>query len=229
MNEIVFLRPFPLNAPPWMSPSVSSYINDLLPSMVLSVSSTLKEMIRKLLGHILLRPFRPIWVVPDEDGVMEWKGDNVEEFLDHVSSSSPCDDYSSSSSGGGPNPISHSNIHALLDFTPLVLLSCSPARSENMHSAHHSWKYIQGAGDDEENWSRGLTPELFWKNKDLILKSDNPNEVLSMEISLSVTHTKFAICPLDSLSQRYYINLLICIPIFPLSICPSVLVLFSTQ
>ena len=223
MNEIVFLRPFPLIAPPWMSPSVSSYINDLLPSMVLSVSSTLKEMIRKLLGHILLRPFRPIWVVPDEDGVLEWKGDNVEEFLDHVSSPSARDDNSSSSSGGRLHPISHSNIHALLDFTPLVLLSCSPARSENMHSAHHSWKYIQGAGDDEENWSRGLTPELFWKNKDLILKSDNPNEVFR-EISLSVTLLKSVICPLNSLSQSCHIALLICIPI-----CPSGLVLFSTQ
>ena len=184
MNEIVFLRPFPLNAPPWMSPSISSYINDLLPSMVLSVSPTLKEMIRKLLGHILLRPFRPFWVVPDEDGVLEWKGEDVEELLDYFSSSSPRDDdyssssSSSSSSGGTPHTTSLSDSRTLLDFTPLVLLSCSPARSENTHSAHHSWKYIQGAGDDEENWSCGLTAEIFWKNRDLILESDDPNEVL---------------------------------------------------
>ena len=152
--------------------------------MVLSVSPTLKEMIRKLLGHILLRPFRPYWVVPDEDGVLEWKGEDVEELLDYFSSSSPRDDdyssssSSSSSSGGTPHTTSLSDSRTLLDFTPLVLLSCSPARSENTHSAHHSWKYIQGAGDDEENWSCGLTAEIFWKNKDLILESDDPNEVL---------------------------------------------------
>ena len=27
-----------------------------------------------------------------------------------------------------------------------------------------SWTYLQGAGDDEENWARGLAPELFWKH-----------------------------------------------------------------
>ncbi|GJP63814.1 hypothetical protein CLOP_g20856 [Closterium sp. NIES-67] len=26
------------------------------------------------------------------------------------------------------------------------------------------WTYIQGAGDDEESWARGLTPQLFWRN-----------------------------------------------------------------
>ena len=32
-----------------------------------------------------------------------------------------------------------------------------------------SWTYIQGAGDDEENWSRGLTPGLFWANYEELL------------------------------------------------------------
>jgi tRNA A64-2'-O-ribosylphosphate transferase len=31
--------------------------------------------------------------------------------------------------------------------------------------------YIQGAGDDSEGWSHGLTPELFWANKDLLTGS----------------------------------------------------------
>lgn len=29
--------------------------------------------------------------------------------------------------------------------------------------------YIQGAGDDSESWSYGLTPELFWKRKNQLL------------------------------------------------------------
>lgn len=27
----------------------------------------------------------------------------------------------------------------------------------------HSWSYVQGAADDEENWARGLKPELWWR------------------------------------------------------------------
>ena len=31
--------------------------------------------------------------------------------------------------------------------------------------------YIQGAGDDSEGWSRGLTPTLFWQHKDALLNT----------------------------------------------------------
>lgn len=31
--------------------------------------------------------------------------------------------------------------------------------------------YIQGAGDDSEGWSHGLTPVLFWKHKDQLLST----------------------------------------------------------
>lgn len=33
------------------------------------------------------------------------------------------------------------------------------------------WTYVQGAGDDEETWARGLTPELFWANRVFLLSS----------------------------------------------------------
>ena len=36
-----------------------------------------------------------------------------------------------------------------------------------------SWTYIQGAGDDEENWSCGLTPGLFWANCEELLVLQN--------------------------------------------------------
>ncbi|EAS30475.3 initiator tRNA phosphoribosyl transferase [Coccidioides immitis RS] len=31
--------------------------------------------------------------------------------------------------------------------------------------------YIQGAGDDSEGWACGLTPDIFWNNRELLLKS----------------------------------------------------------
>jgi Rit1 N-terminal domain len=194
MNEIVFEKAFPLVPPPWLSLSVTSQINARLPSMVASVSHSLKSMIRALLKPLLKKPYKPIWVAPDEDGVMEWSGGDCELFLDacHLNSDTDADDddsdgaaaHSAAGTGAGDDTGAASGSRASsvgaphsLDFTPLVLLSCSPMRSQNTHSAHHSWKYIQGAGDDEENWSAGLSSELFWKNKDLILASDDPHEV----------------------------------------------------
>lgn len=31
--------------------------------------------------------------------------------------------------------------------------------------------YIQGAGDDSEGWSHGLTPQAFWKHKEVLMQS----------------------------------------------------------
>ena len=81
-----------------------------------------------------------------------------------------------------------------LGFTPLFLVSasapvahlrhtmCKPQRSVKQKTgfcAHQSWtvlciigategdssfEYVPGAGDDEESWAKGLTPQLFWQN-----------------------------------------------------------------
>lgn len=56
--------------------------------------------------------------------------------------------------------------HDSWDFTPIILVSgsCSTGPIQQMTSSEFSWNYISGAGDDEESWSRGLTPSLFWGN-----------------------------------------------------------------
>lgn len=52
------------------------------------------------------------------------------------------------------------------DFTPVIMVSASGRDGLMKQSvqAEFSWRYIPGAGDDEESWARGLTPDLFWKN-----------------------------------------------------------------
>lgn len=40
---------------------------------------------------------------------------------------------------------------------------------ENKLFNQQSYYYIPGAADDEDSWSRNLTPELFWKNREKIL------------------------------------------------------------
>jgi len=51
------------------------------------------------------------------------------------------------------------------NFTPIVLVSVSEplqGRGERKVGVHgHSFAYVPGAGDDEESWARGLTPELY--------------------------------------------------------------------
>ncbi|KAK6151846.1 hypothetical protein DH2020_014481 [Rehmannia glutinosa] len=59
------------------------------------------------------------------------------------------------------------------DFTPIILVSASSADGTFQHrtTSEFSWKYIAGAGDDEEGWSRGLSPDLFWKHAHDIISS----------------------------------------------------------
>lgn len=47
--------------------------------------------------------------------------------------------------------------------------------------------YIQGAGDDCEGWSRGLSPALFWANKEQLLGA---TEEIIADIILRVNHMK---------------------------------------
>jgi tRNA A64-2'-O-ribosylphosphate transferase len=55
------------------------------------------------------------------------------------------------------------------DFHPIVL--CTASR--RVHGGEVSeGGYIQGAADDHEAWAQGLTPELFWANKDLLLTTN---------------------------------------------------------
>lgn len=59
------------------------------------------------------------------------------------------------------------------DFHLIVLCSASKrVRGAEMSEGG----YIQGAGDDSEGWSYGLTPKVFWKNKKLLLST--PEEQL---------------------------------------------------
>jgi len=92
--------------------------------------------------HDLTKPLRPLWV---SDGSVIWR--------DAV-----------------PDP-------TRLEFTPMYLVSASkcaahPALRPVAKFSNFSWKYIHGAGDDHESWCRGLTPTLFWKNRERLLCTD---------------------------------------------------------
>ncbi|RVW38329.1 Uncharacterized protein C3F10.06c [Vitis vinifera] len=59
------------------------------------------------------------------------------------------------------------------DFTPMILVSASSSTGifQNRTTSEFSWKYIPGAGDDEESWARGLSPKVFWNHASELINS----------------------------------------------------------
>ncbi|KAF9109474.1 hypothetical protein BGX27_007572 [Mortierella sp. AM989] len=58
-----------------------------------------------------------------------------------------------------------------VSFYPVICLSASRVVPEGMEECE-GYLYVQGSGDDEEMWSEGLTPDLFWKNEEYLLEED---------------------------------------------------------
>lgn len=55
--------------------------------------------------------------------------------------------------------------------------------------------YIQGSGDDTENWAYGLTPTVFWPNSELLLstpESELPSLITELVSSFSGTNTSMS-------------------------------------
>lgn len=74
-----------------------------------------------------------------------------------------------------------------LAFTPVICVSASEVKTPGEHRERHSWVYVQGAGDDEEHWSRGLTPELFWAHRDALLAAAAHGDVDHLVAELVAT------------------------------------------
>lgn len=57
--------------------------------------------------------------------------------------------------------------------------------------------YIQGSGDDTENWAFGLTPPIFWANTQLLLSTPEPElpELIPKLVAASTS------CPIDNASM----------------------------
>lgn len=55
------------------------------------------------------------------------------------------------------------------DFRPVIC--CTASRRVVGATEADTQGYIQGAGDDTENWAHGLTAELFWKHEETLLRT----------------------------------------------------------
>ncbi|KAI0326344.1 initiator tRNA phosphoribosyl transferase [Cubamyces sp. BRFM 1775] len=55
---------------------------------------------------------------------------------------------------------------------PVICVSASKQVNEGMERRSNGFSYVQGSGDDHELWGMGLTPQLFWENKERLLRCD---------------------------------------------------------
>lgn len=71
-------------------------------------------------------------------------------------------------------------------FRPVICCTSSKRITDGEMSGHSG--YVQGAGDDTENWALGLTPPVFWDNAEQLLstpEADLPELIRSLVASAS--------------------------------------------
>lgn len=102
-----------------------------------------------LRAHIS-KPLRPTWVTQQQDKT------DPSHYYHH--------DDIDDGGGGGEGP---SVQRIFLDFHPVICCTSSKRVTDGEMSGHTA--YIQGAGDDTENWAHGLTPPVFWAHADELL------------------------------------------------------------
>jgi tRNA A64-2'-O-ribosylphosphate transferase len=62
----------------------------------------------------------------------------------------------------------HTNFHIFEDYHPVICCTVSRRVAGGELS---EGGYIQGAGDDTENWAHGLSPPVFWANREVLLST----------------------------------------------------------
>ncbi|KAK3378448.1 tRNA A64-2'-O-ribosylphosphate transferase [Podospora didyma] len=96
----------------------------------------------------LTKPLRPLWIAPPQDD----------------------DDHN----GGGLSRLVVDKVSE--KFYPVVCCTASSRRVGAGAEELSGTGYVQGAGDDTENWALGLTAQIFWQHADELL--DTPDSDL---------------------------------------------------
>ena len=89
------------------------------------------------------------------------------------------------------------------EYLPIILLSASE-QSQDGENKMFGYTYVQGAGDDHELWSRGLSPQIFWSKyeemTDFINITDHQADAIIDEIVSNTKQTE-AVSPTGNASK----------------------------
>lgn len=132
----------PLSSKLFLPPYLPASTHSQILALIPSFLSSLKEL-NLTLPKSLTKPLRPLWIT--QESSLPVSPDSDEE----------CDDDNED----GQNVIFE-------DFRPVI---CCTASRRVIGSEVDEGGYIQGAGDDTENWALGLTPDVFWANTTALL------------------------------------------------------------
>ncbi|KAL2760744.1 hypothetical protein ACRALDRAFT_2039319 [Sodiomyces alcalophilus JCM 7366] len=146
--------------PQAVSPTEHAQIEALLPSFLASLRAL--DLDLPALRSRITKPLRPVWVTPDSDlshRIEQHKRDENED-------------------GDGRPVVVFEDFHPIICCTAsrrvsggeLTTISSGRRRGE-WPAQGDSFVYVQGAGDDTENWAHGLTADLFWAHKDILLST----------------------------------------------------------
>jgi hypothetical protein len=157
--------------PPWLSASESSQISELLPMFINEIYPGLRQSLAADAAALLSAPLAPIWVHPGTclDTLQS-------ELRDCTSIPIICVVASAVEERDVPEVL---EVEDLWSEMQKMGASLPKARSTPVCVRGGDWTYIQGAGDDEEFWSRGLTRRQFWQNAQLLLSLRDSSELSS--------------------------------------------------
>lgn len=100
------------------------------------------------------KPLRPTWVTQETD----------------LSRHHYVVDDNNNEGDGDDDDNNDNGVPKIFDaFRPVICCTSSKRVTDGEMSGHTG--YIQGAGDDTENWAHGLTPPIFWAHADELLSA----------------------------------------------------------
>lgn len=141
---------------------------------LLLTTEAMKPMLDDMIAHIT-KPLQCHWVCPGTHPLKREKGDSSLGKLNSLEL--PSDDR-------------------------LWLVLVCPSEQQHIVGWNHGW-YIQGAADDEESWSQGLTATLFWKNKDLLLsREDKLEETIEEIVANESNETRAAVLSYNNADEN---------------------------
>lgn len=140
--------------PPYLPASTHSQITALIPTFL----SSLKEL-NLTFPTSLTKPLRPLWITQDSSLPPPPDSDDDDD-----------DDEEQDQDQGV----------IFQEYRPVI---CCTASRRVVGSEVDEGGYIQGAGDDTENWALGLTPDVFWANTKTFLSAadaDVPDLIIKL-------------------------------------------------
>ncbi|KAI0600384.1 tRNA A64-2'-O-ribosylphosphate transferase [Biscogniauxia sp. FL1348] len=142
--------------PTVVSPSEHAQIEARIPAHVAALRAL--DIDTAALRAHLRKPLRPIWVTP-------------ESHLPSPPSPSPSLSTittPTTTENDGPEGA----VQVFDHFHPIICCTSSRRAGSETAGHGHGYGYVQGAGDDTENWALGLTPALFWAHADELLQPE---------------------------------------------------------